>query len=153
MEDYVQLLTRILQQCPDILFQSSMFPLAFRAATAALNLVQTDPVLTALELFLSIFTHDCLEPVDDLPPNFVLYARAIQTAFEASGPDFLGYLLTGLVGNFPSEADPLVVSIFRSITALWPTQVITWLPSILEQIPSATVPNDMKIGFMSDISR
>ncbi|THV07689.1 ARM repeat-containing protein [Dendrothele bispora CBS 962.96] len=152
LEDYVQMLIQMLQQTPDILFQSSVFPLAFRAATATLNLVQADPVFAALDFFLSIFTHDCLEPVNNLPPNFTQYARAIQTAFEASGPDFLGYLLTGLVGNFPPESDPLVVSIFRSITAMWPTQVMAWLPTILQQIPSSSAPNEIKTTFLSDVS-
>jgi transportin-3 len=148
------MLLQLVDRAPDIFFQSSAFPLAFRASMAALTLVHTDIVFASLDLFRSILTHDCLtSDANPPPPKFPLYAAAIQEVVKKEGLEFIGYLLTGLVGDFPEDSLSSVVSIFRAISGLWTALFLSWLPSILQQLPTTSATNEAKTQFMSDISR
>ncbi|KAG7099161.1 hypothetical protein E1B28_001032 [Marasmius oreades] len=154
LEDYLQMLIQLVQQAPDIFFQSSVFLTAFRASTAALSLVQADTIFAALDLFRMILSHDCLDPHPSKqpPPNFILYANAIHNVIEIGGSEFLGYLLNGLVGDFPPESDSMVVSIFRSMSTIWPSLVLTWTPLVLHQLPTSAAPNPIKENFLSELT-
>ncbi|KAJ8083950.1 Nuclear import receptor [Marasmius tenuissimus] len=154
LEDYIQMLIQLIQQAPDIFFQSTVFLTAFRASTAGLTIVQSDTIFAALDLFRMIFSHDCLDPHPPKasPPNFILYANSIHSVVDLAGSEFLGYLLSGLVGNFPPESDSMVVSIFRSISTTWPTQVLSWTPHILQQLPASAAPNPIKEQFLTQLT-
>jgi len=149
------MLIQLIQQAPDIFFQSSVFLTAFRASAAGLTIVQSDTIFAALDLFRMIFSHDCLDPHPPKasPPNFILYANSIHNVVDVAGSEFLGYLLNGLVGDFPPESDSMVVSIFRSISATWPGQVLSWAPHILQQLPVTAAPNPIKEQFLTQLTR
>ncbi|GLB36066.1 putative ARM repeat-containing protein [Lyophyllum shimeji] len=153
LEDYLQMLLQLVDHGPDIFFQSPAFPLAFRVAMAALTVVHTDIIFAALDLFRIILTHDCLVPsTTPPPPKFPLYAASIRSVLEKEGYQFVGYLLAGLIGDFPEDSTSAVVSIFRVLSLLWTSQLITWLPTILQQLPGAAAPNDAKTQFLSDVT-
>ncbi|EMD41983.1 hypothetical protein CERSUDRAFT_110525 [Gelatoporia subvermispora B] len=153
VEDYLQMLLQMIEYTPDILFPSSAFPVAFRAAMLALNLVQADIVFAALDFVRMIVTHDCLSPSSTHPPpKFPIYSAAIRPVVEKEGPELVGYLLSGLVGDFPEESTSLVVTIFRVLSALWPAQLLTWLPVVLQQLPVTSAPEQAKRQFMTDVS-
>ncbi|KAG6898068.1 hypothetical protein C0992_006546 [Termitomyces sp. T32_za158] len=153
LEDYVQMLLKLVDKCPDIFFQSSAFPVAFRATMAALTVVHTDVIFAALDLFQTILTHNCLSDNRSPPPKFPLYAAAIQAAFEKEGYELVGYLLAGLISDFPEDSTSTVVSIFRSIASIWGSQLLYWLPTILGHLSVATAPNEAKTRFLSDVTR
>ncbi|KAJ7487507.1 armadillo-type protein [Mycena galericulata] len=155
MEDYLRMLTSMVPSAPDIFFQSSAFPLAFRTSMAALTLVHTDIIFASLDLFRLILTHDCLNPQPSVapPPKFPLYSAAIQGVVQKDGFQFLNYLLNGLVGDFPEDATSIVVSIFRAISMLWGSQLLSWLPSVLQQLPTSAAPQQAQAQFLSDVSR
>lgn len=153
MEDYVQLLLQLLEMIPDVLFQSTAFPLAFRASMAALTLIHSDLVFAALDLFRNILTHDSLSPSSTHPANFAVYATAIKTVVEKEGFEFVGYILSGLVGDFPDDSTSTVVSIFRIVTVYFSSQLLTWLPPVLQQLPTSAVPNEAKEKFMIDVTK
>ncbi|KAH0838236.1 Septin-domain-containing protein [Lanmaoa asiatica] len=134
LEDYVQLLLQLLEMAPDVFFQSTAFSLAFRASMAALTLIHSDLLFAALDLFRNIVTHDSL------------------TVVEKEGFEFVGYLLCGLVGDFPEDSTSTVVSIFRSIAVLFSSQLLTWLPPVLRQLPTSAAPNEAKEQFMIDVT-
>jgi transportin-3 len=140
---------------PDLFYQSSAFPLAFRASMAALTLVHSDIVFAALDLFRNILTHDCLSPTPSRPPppKFALYASVIRGVVDKEGFEFVGYLLDGLVGDFPEDSASTVVSIFRVLSALWSQQVLAWLPPILQHLPTSSTPNQTKAEFLADVTR
>lgn len=71
---------------------------------------------------------------------------------DSQGANFLGGLLMGLVGDFPPESDSNVVSIFRVIATTWPTQMLVWLPEVLQRMPSAVVPDQVKQKFLEEIT-
>jgi transportin-3 len=133
---------------PDILFVSSVFPLAFRAAMTGLTVVHTDIIFAALDFFRVVLTHDCLDPETKFP----IYATAIHDAVRANGLTLVACILNGLVGDFPEEATATIVSIFRMIAYIWPTQLSAWLPQVLEQLPPQSAPTEAKSQFLSDVS-
>ncbi|KAJ8591523.1 ARM repeat-containing protein [Rhizopogon salebrosus TDB-379] len=152
LEDYVQLLLQLIRMTPDVFFQSSAFPLAFRATMAALTLIHSDLVFASLDLFRDILTHECLVPSSSPPPKFPIYVSAIMAVMDKEGFEFVGYILTGLVGDFPEDSAAVVVTIFRSIALLWSTQLIAWLPPILQQLPPTSAPNQAREQFLLDVT-
>ncbi|KAJ3987685.1 armadillo-type protein [Lentinula detonsa] len=152
LDDYVRLSMQILHQTPDIYFDPSTFPLAFQATCAALTVVQSDVVCSALDVFQEIFHHQCLDPSTPNPPNFITYAHTIHNVLESQGAVFIGLLLMGLVGDFPPETDSLVISIFRIVATIWPTQMLAWLPDVLQRMPSTSVPVQVKHKFLADVT-
>lgn len=154
MEDYLQMLLQMTDYAPDVLFTSPAFPIAFRAAMAALTLVQADIVFAALDFIRSVITHDCLDPsLSSPPPKFPIYAAAITPVIEQEGPALTGYLLAGVVGDFPEESTSTVIGVFRRLASLWPTRLLSWLPVVLQQLPSASAPDQAKTEFVNDMSR
>jgi len=152
LEDYIQMLLQILDHNPDIFFQNPAFENTFTVSMAALDLVHTDIVFAALDLFRSILTHDCLEAnPSTAPPKFAMYAATIRPVVSKVGEAFVGYLLNGLLGHFPEESTPLVISIMRSLAMSWPTQLQSWLPPVLQQLPTSKVPIEEKSRFLNDI--
>ncbi|KAF8632582.1 hypothetical protein AX15_001790 [Amanita polypyramis BW_CC] len=153
LEDYVQMLLQFAEQAPDIFFQNSAFENAFKASMAALTLVHTDIVFAALEVFRLIFTHDCLDTsVPASSVKFPVYGLAIRNVVIKEGYVFVGYLLNGLVGDFPEESTPLVTAIVRSLAKSWPTQLQAWLPPILQQLPTSKGSNEEKQRFLTDMT-
>lgn len=148
------MLLQMIDYAPDILFPSSAFAFAFQASMAALTLVQADIVFAALDFIRNVLTHDCLDPsLPSPPPKFPIYASAIRPVIEREGQTLTGYLLAGIVGDFPEESASTVIGIFRVLAALWPTQLLSWLPLVLQQLPSSAAPDQSKTDFLNDINR
>ncbi|PCH33868.1 ARM repeat-containing protein [Wolfiporia cocos MD-104 SS10] len=154
MEDYLQMLLKMLDYAPDVFFTSIAFPVAFRAAMAALTVVHSDIIFAALELLRNILTHDCLTPPTAAPPppKFPLYAAAIRPVVQKEGLQLTGYLLAGLVGDFPEESTSMVVTILRVLAGLCQTELLSWLPPVLQQLPSTSAPDLVKTQFLTDMS-
>ncbi|KAF8202961.1 armadillo-type protein [Pholiota molesta] len=153
LEDYVQMLLQYVAVLPDILFTSSAFPLIFRCAMTGLTVVHSDIVFASLDLFRSILTHDCMDPVTAATPSkFTVWSAAIGDAMNKEGFQFVGCILNGLVGDFPEDAAATVVSIFRTLVHIWPNQLLTWLPPVLEQLPVASIPNESKASFLQEVT-
>lgn len=153
MEDYLRMTQQMLEYAPDLLFPSPAFATAFRAAMAGLTLVQSDIVFAALELLRDILTHECLDPPPVPPPKYPVYAAAIKPVIEAQGLDLTVLLLSGAVGDFPSDSIASVITIFRAICKLWPSQVVGWLPIVLQQLPPKAISYEVKSTFMTDVNR
>lgn len=153
MEDYLRMMQQMLEYAPDILFPSSAFLVAFRVATAGLTLVQSDIVFAALDFLRDILTHDCLDPPPVPPPKFPIYANAIKVVVEKTGLELTRLLLAGLVGDFPGDATSSIITIFRTLGKFWPTQLLSWLPVALQQLPSTTTPDQVKATFLADITQ
>jgi transportin-3 len=149
------MLSPLARFAPDIFYRPSTFAMAFRTSLAALTLVQTDIVFESLELARIVLTHDCLSPTlsQPPPPKFPVYAAVIKGVIDKQGFEFVGYLLTGLVGDFPEDATTIVVSVFRALSATWSSQLLSWLPPVLQQLPTSSVSNQTKTDFLSEVTR
>ncbi|KAI0814905.1 ARM repeat-containing protein [Irpex lacteus] len=154
LEDYLRVVQQLLDHAPDILFPSQAFPVAFRAALAGLTLIQSDIVFISLDLIRDIVTHESLEsPPAVPPPKFPIYAAAIKAVVEKEGLDLTGLLLTGLVGDFPSDSASSIITIFRVLAKFWPSQLLAWLPTVLQQLPSTTTPDQVKQAFLAEVTQ
>jgi transportin-3 len=147
------MLKQLIEQTPDIFFESPAFIHTLRPTMAALTLVQTDVVWAALELIHSILGHDSLEASSNPPPKFPVFAAAINQAIEKEGFELLGYILAGLVGDFPEESISTVVTTIRRLAALWPQQVLAWLPLTLQNLPTTAVPVQARSQFLADMNK
>jgi|ERR1700722_8539918 len=155
LDDYLRMLLPMATFAPDIFYEPSVFPMAFRTLMAALTLVHSDIVFQSLELARDILTHECLSPTSSQPPppKFPAYAAIIKTVIEKEGFEFVGFILTGLVGDFPEDSTTVVVSIVRALSATWSSQLLSWLPIILQQLPTSSTPNQTKTDFLSEVTR
>lgn len=149
------MLLQMIEYTPDVFFPSPAFAFAFRVAMASLTLVHSDIVFAALDLLRTIFTHECLAPATSQPPppSFPIYAAAVRPVVEREGQELIGLLLSGLVGDFPEESIAMVVTIFRVLGAIWPTELHAWLPVVVQQLPSTVAPDQAKSSFLADINR
>ncbi|KAF8584964.1 ARM repeat-containing protein [Ramaria rubella] len=152
VEDYIRLILQMVDFTPDILFLSPAFSASFGAAVTGLTLVQMDICFLALDFLRIVVTHDALSPGGTAPPKFPLYAQAIRDVFSKQGFGLLGCLLTGFVGDFDEDTTSSVVTIFRTVSALWPTEITSWLPSIIEQLP-ASLPAAVRQQFLTDFNK
>ncbi|KAF8508506.1 ARM repeat-containing protein [Gautieria morchelliformis] len=153
VEDYIRLLLQMVDFTPDILFPSPAFPASFGSAVAGLTLVQVDICYLALEFLRIVLTHDALSRNAGVtvPPKFPIYAQAIRDVFAEQGFQLLVCLLVGFVGDFDEETTSQVVTIFRTICAVWPSEISSWLPSVMEQLPSS-IPLSVKEKFLADFN-
>lgn len=149
------MLLQMVEYAPDVFFESSAFPVAFQANMAALTLVHSDIIFASLELISYILTHDCLLPPENTipPPKFVIYAAAIRAVIDKEGFALVGYILSGLVGQFPEDTAHKVVTLMRVLASLWPSQLLVWLPPILQQLPTSSAPNPAKAQFLAEMTR
>lgn len=154
LEDYVHVIMPLLEFAPDVLFQSPAFHTAFKCCMASITVVYTDLVMAGLDIIRDILSHDCLipNPSEPHPPKFPLYASAIRQVIDQEGHPLLGYLLKGLMGEFPEDATSSVISIFRVLCVHWPSQVAVWLPSVLQEIPTNILTNEAKTQFLGDVA-
>lgn len=153
MEDYLRMTQQILEYAPDVLFPSPAFSVAFRAAMAGLTLVQSDIVFAALDILRDILTHECLDPPPVPPPKYPAYAAAIKPVIVEQGLELTGLLLSGVVGDFPIDTTSSVITVIRVLGQLWTTQLLSWLPIVLQQLPTTITPDQVKSSFMEDVTR
>ncbi|KAF5337203.1 hypothetical protein D9611_003114 [Ephemerocybe angulata] len=154
LEDYIQMLVQLEAMAPDIFYPSSVFPLAFTANLAGLQVVQSDTIFSSLDLILSIVSHNSLDPAHGhQAPKFLIYAAAIKNTIEKEGYHLLGGLLQGLTGNtFPEDSTANIHSIFRYLAQGWSGQLVSWLGPVLEQLPPGAAPNEAKLQFLNDVT-
>lgn len=136
----MQLLIQLVREVPTVFFKSPAFPVAFQVSIAALTLVSHDALLAALDLFCRILT--VLEEA----------AVPIGIAIEKDGPQLVGYLLYGMTGDFPEDSTSDVVTIFCSLAKFLPSQLLSWLPPVLEGLPLASVSGDTKTKLRGDMT-
>jgi transportin-3 len=153
IEDYVQMLYQLEALAPDIFYPSSSFPLAFKAALAGLQVVQSDTVFNTLDLILNIVGHDSLDPgYRHPPPKFPIYAAAIKGAVETEGLNLMSCLLTGLTGDFPEDAPANIISITRYLARSWADRLVGWLGPVLEQLPPGSASNEARLQLLNDVT-
>jgi transportin-3 len=157
LEDHMHMLIHTLDYAPDVFFDSpKSFSIGFRAAMTGLTLIQTDLIFASLDLIRLILTHDSILPPSadkPVPPKFPIYASRIQQVIEKEGYELIGYLLSGLTGDFPEDSSSNVITIFRNVAAVWPQQLLSWLPSVLQQLNPAAVTDEAKAKFLAETTR
>lgn len=136
---------------PEIFFDQNIFPSVFGASLAGLTVIHDDTVFATLDLFRTIVTHDCLRD-EVTEPEYTKWATLIRGVVRNQGYQLTGYLLSGMIGDFPEDAIQNVVSIFRVITTMFPEEMLQWLSGVLGELPGVSAPNQAKSQFLMDLT-
>ncbi len=136
----------LLYHAPDVFFHPATFELAFKICIPILGVVYNGIVAVALDLFRDILAYDEFGTTSP-------YTVVIRSTFLKEGLPLISAVLDGLVGDFYEEKTGAVVSILRSATMLWPTEVMGALPNILGNIPNSKASADTKSMFLLDMGR
>ena len=143
---------------PDIFFDPSVFPMVVRIAVVSLTVIHTDIIFVTLDLLRTVITHDSLDPsimnsTSRNPPlKFATYATLIREVIITEGPQLTANLLAGLANDFPEESVSTVITIFRTLAILWPHELVSWLPQVLEQLPVAASYGPAKVKLLEDVT-
>lgn len=154
VDDYLSILTPLVEQCPDILFLSQAFPTAFNILVGALTLLNTDTTFRALGIIRAILGHDSLSPAQGLqvPPKFPLYAKAIAEVIEKDGPLLVHNLFAGLMEHFAPEMMSGVITTVRILTQLWTASMQQWVQTVLEQMSVPPALEQARTQFILDFN-
>lgn len=154
VDDYLAVLTPLVEQCPDILFLSPVFPTAFSIMVGSLTLLNTDTTFRALGIIRAILGHDCLAPTQEVPPppKFPLYAESITAAVQKEGPALVNNLFAGLLTHFLPEMISGVITTVRILTQLWTESMQQWVPTVIEQLAVPPALQPAKAQFLIDFN-
>jgi len=154
VDDYLAILTPLVEQCPDILFLSQAFPTAFNILVGALTLLNTDTTFRALGIIRAILGHDSLSPSQGLPvpPKFPLYAKSIAEVIEKDGPMLVHNLFAGLMEHFAPEMMSGVITTVRILTQLWTASMQQWVQTVLEQMSVPPALEQARTQFILDFN-
>lgn len=162
VDDYLAVLTPLVEQCPDILFLSQAFPTAFSILVGALTLLNTDTTFRALGIIRAILGHDSLIPPQSqiqvpsqtlqIPPKFPLYAKSIADVIEKDGPMLVHNLFAGLLEHFAPEMMSGVITTIRILTQLWTASMQQWIPTVLEQMSIPPALQQARAQFIEDFN-
>jgi transportin-3 len=153
VDDYLAVLTPLVEQCPDILFLSPVFPSAFSIMVGSLTLLNSDTTFRALGIIRAILGHDCLIPIQEAPPpKFPLYGESITAAVQKEGPALVNNLFAGLLTHFLPEMMSGVITTVRILTQLWTESMQQWVPTVIEQLPVPSSLQQAKAQFLIDFN-
>jgi transportin-3 len=154
IEDYTFLAMIMLQYTPDLLLLSSAFPTTIQVLLACLSLVQPDAIYVGVDFVFNLLGHDALNPANTSPPpNFPLYAAAIQNAVGPHGAQLVSVLLNGLSGAYPEDVTSTTVSVIGELAKIWPNEFAMWITTAVELLPPGNVHSTVKVTLLSDISK
>ncbi|TKY86824.1 hypothetical protein EX895_004465 [Sporisorium graminicola] len=168
LDDYIHTCLVVLNNAPSMLLLSPQLPQVFRAALAALTLLKTETVATALDFVLGIVGHDALMmPVTASQPGTPLaargglnadgtpsmdelahYAAAIRHLVGQQGFQLASVLLNGLVTQFNPDVMQVATTTLKVLSAGFPGEMGAWVPGIVEQLPTSYVPDAAKETFL-----
>lgn len=167
LDDYIHTCLTVLNNVPSMLLLSPQFAQVFRATLAALTLLKTEIVGTALDLMLGMVGHDSLMmPVTASQPGTPLaapgalnadgtpsmddmgsYAAAIRHVIGQQGFQLASVLLNGLATQFSPEVMPVAITTLKVLSSGFAGEMVAWVPGIVEQLPTNYVPDKDKIAF------
>lgn len=144
----------MLQFTPDLLLLSPAFPTTIQVLLACLSLVQPDAIYVGVDFASSLLGHDALDPANQTPPpNFPLYATAIQNAVGPHGAQLISVLLSGLAGSYPEDVTSTAVRVIGELAKIWPSEIGVWITAAVELLPTSSVHPTVKATLLSEVSR
>ena len=150
-EDYLFIITPLVEYNPNILFLSPAFSASFTLLASSLQLFHTDTIFRSLGLIRSILGHDALNPATQPPlANAALYAAAVRDAIQKEGLALVGYLFAGLLDHFQPEMMSGVITTVRILTMYWPAEMQQWVPLVLGQLQVPPAVGDAKVRFLNE---
>jgi transportin-3 len=158
---------------PEILIPSSCFHQSFPLVLTCLEFVDPEPVFTSLNYVRQILGHSSLElqaaassssgaggkpgsttnkpgsnqmAVPVAPAGYDVFAQSINQVVSQNGYLLSEVLLRRTLTDFPEDSLSTVIILFRLLADFFPTQLATWVPSVVERLSPkvATIPDREK---------
>ncbi|KAE8269860.1 hypothetical protein A4X09_0g2469 [Tilletia walkeri] len=180
VEDFVHTCAAVAGNCPKLLYLSPVFPDAFRIAVSALSLFRPEVVDTALSFIREVVGHDALSMVpnnsapgtpltpmyadgsvalaaggaaaETSPQELAVFANNIRSVIQGQGFELCSQLLNGLISHFSTDCLPLVVSVVRVLSSLFPAETAVWIPAAAESLPPRLISADDKQKFLQSFA-
>ncbi|KAA1106213.1 Nuclear import receptor [Puccinia graminis f. sp. tritici] len=173
IDDYIHLLSSLMDNQPEILIPSSCFHQSFPLVLTSLEFVDPEPVFTSLNYVRQILGHSSLElqaaassssgaggkpgsttskpgssqmAVPVAPAGYDVFAQSINQVVSQNGYLLSEVLLRRTLTDFPEDSLSTVIILFRLLADFFPTQLATWVPSVVERLSPkvATIPDREK---------
>ncbi|KNZ59231.1 hypothetical protein VP01_177g10 [Puccinia sorghi] len=155
IEDYIRLLSSLMDTQDSILLSSSCFHQSFPIVLTCLEFFDPEPVYTSLDYIRQILGHSSLEmqsgrtnESDGKKPGssgksscaeYTLFAQSISQLVTQNGYLLCEVLLRRTLSDFPEDALATVIILFRLLTDFFPIQLATWVPTIMGRLPPKVV--------------
>ncbi|MBW0475818.1 hypothetical protein O181_015533 [Austropuccinia psidii MF-1] len=156
IEDYIYLLTNMIEKCPEMIISSPCFAPSFPVVLTSLEFFAPGPLSATLNYIREILGHSSLEntsmngvdtPV--APAGFTLLAQAIQSLIIQHGYPLCEILLRRLLTDFPEDTVSSVIALFRLLSDRFPNEISAWLPVVAENLPERAISFNEKQKFLS----
>lgn len=140
IEDFFRFLADGIMFHPARIIMSSLLQPIIEASLAGLDLQQTEPLLSILQ-----FLRDLLAYGRETPPNStyrktsVEVQNAVKAAAVSMGERITQRILSGLMYSFPSDCVTDSSGVMLELVELCPQQMMQWIKSTLELLPSGSV--------------
>jgi len=143
IEDFFRFLADGIMFHPAKIIMSDLLQPIIEASLAALDLQQTEPLLSVLQ-----FLRDLLAYGREAPPNSsyqdyrktpIEVRNAVQAAAASMGLRITQRILSGLMYSFPSDCVTDSSGVLLELVELCPLQMIQWIKSTLELLPPGSV--------------
>jgi len=154
IEDYIRLLSSLMDTQDSILLSSSCFHQSFPIVLTCLEFFDPEPVYTSLDYIRQILGHSSLEMQNgtttgpDGKPgssgksssaDCALFAQSISQLVTQNGYLLCEVLLRRTLTDFPEDALSTVIILFRLLSDFFPLQLASWVPTIMDHLPPKVV--------------
>lgn len=150
LDDYIHLLSTLIEYTPQIPLSSPSFPSIFRTVLAALTLFSPSVISAALDLLRTILGHESLlDPT--LSPSYPQFAQTIHTAVQSNSTQLIQLLLQELI-KLEDETSSSVLTLFRVLALGFSDVLGREIPIALGGIEDRIVSSTEKIEFLQKFS-
>ncbi|WAQ90635.1 hypothetical protein PtA15_13A34 [Puccinia triticina] len=175
IDDYIHLLSSLMDYQDQILISLNCFHQSFPLVLTCLEFFDPEPIFTSLNYIREILGHSSLElqaaassssgaggkpgsatsnaapgsnqvSIPVAPAGYNLLAQSINQLVTQNGYLTSDVLLKRTLTDFPEDCLSTVIILFRLLADFYPTQLASWVPSVIERLPPkvATIPDKEK---------
>ncbi|KAG0141932.1 hypothetical protein CROQUDRAFT_67819 [Cronartium quercuum f. sp. fusiforme G11] len=156
MDDYIHLLLALFGYYPKIIASSPCFSASFPIVLASLELYDPGPLSDTLDYVRELLGHESLGlqratngiNAPPAPAGFALLAAPIRSVVGQFGFPLCEVLLRRVLSDLPEDLSSSVFIVFRLLSENFPNELSSWVPSIIEQLPSKLASVNDKAVFM-----
>lgn len=140
IEDFYRLLLDALLYYPHKMIRSHLFTPIFRAAIAALDLEQREPLSAVLHYLRDVISYGGDNPSSSAaninPPEI---QQVVRQLILANGNDLVKGIMKGMMISFPGDCFTDGSGVLLGLFEILPQETTSWVDGILRMLPAETV--------------
>ncbi|RAL66306.1 hypothetical protein DID88_005976 [Monilinia fructigena] len=140
IEDFYRLLLDALLYYPHKMIRSHLFTPIFRAAIAALDLEQREPLSAVLHYLRDVISYGGDNPSSSAssinPPEI---QQAVRQLILANGNELVKGIMKGMMISFPGDCFTDGSGVLLGLFEILPQETTSWVDGILRMLPAGTV--------------